>query len=222
MNAFLRRLRGDDGFTLLELMVATAILGVVMVIFTSVLASVQTTVGRETHRSASNDQSRLAVQELDKEIRSANVLYDPAAEGTGSHASDCPNYDICPGMSLRIYTQTNANQRNPGNRCVQWRIKNEVLQRRDWAVNWRDDPAKWVIGWRIIATSIKNRTISPIVTAFMRDESNSKYGQRILKIAIVANDSAAAGLPVEIDASITGRDTEYGYPQTVCDDIPPY
>jgi prepilin-type N-terminal cleavage/methylation domain-containing protein len=236
MNRFLGRLRGEDGFTLLELIVATAILGVVMVIFTAVLASVQTAVGRETDRSASNDQARLAVEQLDREVRSANVLYDPALEGTQpGHTTDCLNWNTCPGMSLRVYTQSNAGQHNPGNRCVQWRITTaqqqnvndtawlpEVLQRRDWAVNWRDDPGTLVDGWRTVASDIKNRTLSPTVVAFTRDESNAKYGKRILKIVIMANDSAGAGQPVEVDASISGRDTEYGYPQTICDDIPPY
>ena len=73
-----RRLRSQAGFTLVEMLIAMSLLTIVMVVFLSALMTSQTTVNRSTVRSVSNDQSRLAIQELDKEIRSGNVLYDPA------------------------------------------------------------------------------------------------------------------------------------------------
>src|SRR5204862_813 len=85
-----------------ELMVVVALTGVVLTIFLGTLMSVQTAVGKETDRSDSNDQARLAVEALDREIRSGNLLYAPTAGG----------------MNLVIYTQTNATTRNPGNRLV--------------------------------------------------------------------------------------------------------
>src|ERR1043165_3776832 len=74
------RFRGDAGMTLPEIMVTMMIMGTVMVIVGSVLASVQRSVAKEDTLSQSLDQARLAIQELDKEMRSGNVLYDPALE----------------------------------------------------------------------------------------------------------------------------------------------
>src|SRR5712691_4509432 len=63
-----RRQRDESGMTLVELMVSTAMLGVVLSIFFGVLVSVQTGLVRQTDRSRSNDQARLAVEEIDREV----------------------------------------------------------------------------------------------------------------------------------------------------------
>jgi len=191
---------------------------VVMVVFLSVMASVQRAVARDTGRSLSNDQARLAVEELDREIRSGNVLYDPTLEND-------PANQVYPNMSLRIYTQTNAETRNPGNQCVQWRILpagsplgSDELQRRDWSVNWQTDGI--VSTWRNVADNIVNND-APTTPAFVQDLSPG-FGGRIINITIVANANAASGRNVVIRDSITGRNTEYGYPNNICSVIPPY
>ncbi len=127
-----------------------AILGVVLLIFTSVLWSVQKSLTRESARSDVNDQTRLALEDIDREVRSANYFYDPAAE-------------IPSGMSFRIYTQAYADSDIPGNLCVQWQLLNQKLWRRDWATNWIDDPSTLVSPWRLLATPVLNQTLSPQV-----------------------------------------------------------
>ena len=141
---------GQDGVTLTELLVVLSLLGVVLPMLAALMISIQRTVVTEADRSQSNDQARLAVEGLDREIRSGNVLYDPQGETDAAHY-------IFPGMSLRVYTQSNATTRGPrnnGERCVQWRIKYHKyadtagtqllptsrqcyeLQRRDWPKDW--------------------------------------------------------------------------------------
>jgi len=198
--------------TLAELLVSLMLLGIVMTIFITTLSSVQESVARESDRSQSNDQARLAVEEMDREIRSGNLLYDPSLESDATHF-------IYPGISVRIYTQTNANIRNPGNRCVQWRIYNGQLQRRDWTTTWRADGI--VDPFRIVADHIVNQTVSPQITAFALDPDPNKGG-RTLVITIADNQNSAHGRYVQIQLSVTGRNTEYGYPNNVCSDIPPY
>jgi type II secretory pathway pseudopilin PulG len=198
--------------TLVELLVSMLILGLVLTIFLTTLVSVQAGVSRQTDRSESNDQARLAAEELDREIRSGNLLYDPSLE------SDTPNH-IFPGMSLRIYSQTNANIRNPGNRCEQWRIYNEDLWKRDWTTTWRSDGI--VSTFRIVAEHVVNQTLSPQVTAFSLDPDPNKAG-RTLVLTLKVDVNAAHGRPVTITQSVTGRNTQYGYPNNVCSDIPPY
>ncbi len=119
--------------TLIELMMAMGIMALVVTALLGVLGQAFTSLGKESIRSNDEDQARLAVEELDREIRSGNLLYDPSIE-SGPAGSD-----VVSGMALRVYTQTNADTRDPGNRCVQWRINSTgQLQRRDWSVNWAD------------------------------------------------------------------------------------
>jgi type II secretory pathway pseudopilin PulG len=202
-----RRLRGDEGLSLAEVMVTLSLLAVVSTIFLSLLSSVQRGVEKQADRSNDNDQARLAVEELDREIRSGNVLYDPAAEPA----------PYTPYYSLRIYTQTNANTRVPGNRCVQWRLDAGRLQRRDWSTI---DPTGSVSSWRTVAESVVNQTVSPPVRAFQLDPDVNK-GRRSLLVAVVVQTNAGSGSPVRVEQSVTGRNTSYGYPAGVCNVIPP-
>jgi prepilin-type N-terminal cleavage/methylation domain-containing protein len=209
--ALIRRMRDERGFTLVEMTISLMLMLVVTTIFITVMVSVQRAVARDSGRSLSNDQARLAVQELDREIRSGNVLYDPSLEND-------PGHGVYPNMSLRIYTQSNAETRNPGNQCVQWRILNDQLQRRAWGVDWQNDGS--VTDWRIVADNIKNND-APTVPAFTQDASPN-FGGRIINITIVANADPATGRNVVIKDSLTGRNTEYGYPNNICSVIPPY
>jgi type II secretory pathway pseudopilin PulG len=200
--------------TLIELSISMAILSVALVIFLFTLSSIQGAVGRQGNRSITNDEARLAMEQLDHEVRSGNLLYDPSLE------SDAVN-GIYPGMSLRIYTQTNANIRSPGNQCVQWRILNGQLQQRRWPTNWRDDPDTLVTDWIIVAEHIVNQDVSPQVPAFALDPDPAKGGRTII-VSFLVNASSTSGSNVLVQQSITGRNTEYGYPSNVCADIPPY
>jgi len=206
--------------TLVELVVSMSILVVVLAIFLPMLASVQRAFNRQSDRSQSNDQARLAVEELDREIRSGNVLYDPGA--TGQPWSDDATNSVYPNMSLLIYTQTNATTRNPGNRCVQWRIAGGQLMRRDWTTTWRTDDV--VDPWRLIADHIVNQPNPPTppgTKAFQLDPDPNKGGRTII-VTLLVQQNAKSGSAVKIQESITGRNTEYGYPNNVCSDIPPY
>ncbi len=203
------RLRPQEGMTLVEMMVTTALLGVVSAMFMAIMASVQSGVEKQIDRSNDNDQVRLAVQQLDREIRSGNVLYNP--NNTAYLPSGTPA-----GMGMLVYTQNNANIRNPGNRCVQWRIINGELQRRDWATG---DPTGTVSTWRVIADNVVNATLSPQVPAFVLDTDPNK-GSRIVNVTIVTQTNVNSGNPIRISASLTGRNTSYGYPLSVCAAVP--
>ena len=216
-SALSRRIRNlrehpEAGFTLIEMVMVFLLLGLILGAFTTVLVSVQASLKKESDRSVANDQARLAVEQLDRQIRSGNLLYDPRSENDVAHG-------IYPGMSLRIYTQNNATTHTPGNRCVQWRIQNSQLQTRDWSPAWRDDDI--VDPWRVVAQNIVNQTVSPQVPAFVLDPDLTK-GSRTMQITILANANPKSGQNVKIQESITGRNTEYGYPSSVCSDIPPY
>ncbi len=198
------RLSSESGMTLIELAFVTAVLGIVLTSFLGTFDVVQRQFGTQLDRSAGNDQARLAVEEIDREVRSGNLLYDPSLEST-------------PGMMLRVYTQTNAPTRDPSNRCVQWKIQNKQLLVRNWSVAWETDGV--VTGWRIVAEDIVNQSNNPQTPAFALDGEASKGG-RTLNVVILVNANPVSGRDVRIQTSVTGRNTEYGYPTNICDDIP--
>lgn len=192
------RAEGETGLTLAEVMVAAMVMGIVAAVFLSVLVSVQKGVGRQQERSQDNDQARLAVEQLDREIRSGNVLYDPEKESPAFY-------------SLRVYTQANAPTRNPAFQCVQWLIQDQQLLRRSWPPGRPED----VSGWRVVAEGIVN--VEEGVPAFVLDPDPSKGG-RTVDITILVNNRLAGqpGQTIRIQTAITGRNTSYGFPEGVC------
>jgi hypothetical protein len=206
--------RGEDGTTLVELIVTTSLLGVAVAVLGGLLVSVQSALVRQTSRSSSNDQARLAVEQLDREIRSGNVLKNPTNGYVCNFLNppaNCATTDsansITPGQSLLIYTQANAPTRQatgvPGERCVQWRIANnsargyQELQRREWTVNATSPSA-----WRVVADHVVNQSgTSP---AFSIDALG-----RIVNVSLLVNQDATQGANVRVDLSVEGRNTVY-------------
>ena len=66
--------------TLVELVVAMGILSIVLLVMTTTLSSIQRAVVEEDVRGRLNDDARLAVQSIDRLVRSGNILYDPVDE----------------------------------------------------------------------------------------------------------------------------------------------
>lgn len=201
-------LADERGMTLAELMVATFIFGIVMLVFTTTLASVQRAAVRQDNLSRTNDQARLAMEQLDREIRSGNVLYDPAQPLAG--------YD--PDFNVRVYTQSNAPSRaletagSNGFACVLWTLddQGQLLTRR-WPPN---DPAS-ATQWRVVATGIVNKELDPQVPAFALVDPLTS---RTLRVTLRVNDALERfpSQTIEIEEALTGRNTSHGYPASVC------
>ena len=214
-----RRARDERGFTLVEMVIVVGLLLVVLTIFLTALASIKNAVSRESERSISNDQARLAVEELDRQIRSGDVIQDPAAV-----PSQLVGADIVASYMLVIYTQTAPGVGNP-NQCVQWVINsNKQLVERTWDVDWQDNGV-YTQSWRLVASNIVNRSASPQQPAFQYASSGGTtnlYGQRAVQVTILTQANARQGIPVAITDTVTGRNTQYGYPANVCLSPPPY
>jgi type II secretory pathway component PulJ len=206
--------RGEEGFTLVETMVASALLIIVLGMCFTFMVSMQNVVSREDSRAQSNDQAALAAHEVDRQIRSGNVLYDPSQEG--ANAGTNPDGTAIPaGFSLRIYTQANGTER-----CVQWRVLNtKALQKRSWSEAWESD--NQVSQWATVATGIVNTSSQP---PFALDSSSGFGGSansRLVNIDFVANNNTKKGASTEVQLSVSGRNTEY-FPTNsgLCTDIP--
>jgi prepilin-type N-terminal cleavage/methylation domain-containing protein len=125
-----QRVSDERGMTLIELLVAMMIMSIVIVVFGSVLASVQRTAMKEDALGQANDQIRLAMEQIDHEMRSGNVMYDPSLEnGSGAGAiSSCSG--CLPDYTMRIYTQTNADSRGQYE-CVLWQVVRKMRHPED-------------------------------------------------------------------------------------------
>ena len=166
----------EDGFTLVEMMMSFALMAMIATAFLSVLVSTQGAVAREDMRSQTLNQARQAFDQLDREIRSGNLIYDPSLE----NSTNCGGYTCAPYFALRIYTQVNGNTRTPSNQCVQYIITtNNQLLRRAWAAG----AATSLSDWRVVADGIVNRTSSPSYSAFW----GATTGSRTVNVQLQVN-----------------------------------
>lgn len=188
------RLRSDEGTSYLEVAVVVGLMGIVATVLISFLTSSQTNLERQTARTISNDEVRLAVESFDREVRSGNVVYNPGP--SEAYAAG----DVAAGMSIRVYAQTNGNPR-----CVQWRITSDAeLQRRTWPAYF--DPNNpthqaLVSAWRTVATDIRNRDEG--IAAFERPETNIV----IIRLRVNSDRTGGKGSTVEVSQSVSGRNT---------------
>jgi prepilin-type N-terminal cleavage/methylation domain-containing protein len=209
-RAIVRSLRprvcGDRGMSLVEVLVSMSIMAVVTLVFTSTLASVQRAEVNEDKRTQLNDQARLALQSMDRQIRSGNLLYDPVSEPNTAYTSGADA-----GYMLRVYTQVNAPTTGTY-RCALWLIDdNKQLLYRWWPPNQPEDASDF----RVVTDGIVNR--SKGLAAFTLETGN-----RTIDVTFYVNPDYAKhpSLTQTFSLSITGRNTSFGYPQDVCEDLP--
>ena len=206
------RMAEEQGITLVELLVSMSLLAVVLLVFTNTLVSIQRTVVDEQVRNDLNDQARLALQTLDRQVRSGNLLYDPADE------TDDPVDATAAGFMFRVYTQA---QYSAGDdpRCVLWLVDDqERLLTRSWPEGFPDSPT--ATGWRVVATGVVNRVLDPSGTAdpvFDLDTAG-----RTIEVSFFMNPDLEhrPEATQTFQASLTGRNTSFGYPVTVCEFLP--
>lgn len=196
------RARGDSGVTMVELLITMTIFGTILAVIYGVLISVQKQTADTVKRADSVDQVRLALSEIDRQVRSGNVLYNPIYEA----AIGFP-------MSMRVYTQANGMQR-----CVQWQIIGGALRTRGWSTTWQTDPPGAVTPWRTIARNVVNTSAeTPFV---LSGGGTTAYGSRLVDIRILVKDPGAGGKPAEVLGSLSGRNTLYGFDPGICDPVP--
>jgi prepilin-type N-terminal cleavage/methylation domain-containing protein len=201
-----RRLRGEWGMTLVELLVAMMIMSIVMLVMTTTLTSIQRAVVEQDVRGRLNDQARLALQSIDRLVRSGNILYDPIDE-TGNDP-----YDVAAaGYMFRIYTQAEQTE-DEDPRCALWLVNDDQqLLYRTWPVL---DPEA-ASTWQVVAEAVVNRELDE--PAFSLDSAG-----RTIAVEFHVNpdlqDRPQATQVVR--ASLTGRNTSFGYPVQLCSELP--
>jgi prepilin-type N-terminal cleavage/methylation domain-containing protein len=201
----IERWPGQAGLTLVELLVAMAIMSIVLLVFTTTLTSVQRTVVEEDVRIQLNDQARLALQSIDRLVRSGNILYDPVDEsGNDPYGADT-------GYMFRIYTQAEQSPTQPA-RCALWLLNDEQqLLYRTWPIQEPENATNW----QIVAESVVNRDVDE--PAFELDAAGRTIAVRFFVNPDLENRPQATQV---VEASLTGRNTSFGYPVQLCQTLP--
>lgn len=187
----------DSGVTLVELLVTMIVLAIVLPMTYSVLITVERQTKDETARADAVGDARLALQQIDRLVRSGNVLYDPATETLP--------------LSMRVYTQANGERR-----CVQWQVHDGLLRSRSWSPTWTVDAL--VSDWGVVARNIVNTTATP---PFALQGGSTPFGSRLVDIKLLVQNPSSEGQPIDVTSSLSGRNTAYGYDPGVCNPVPP-
>jgi prepilin-type N-terminal cleavage/methylation domain-containing protein len=198
---------GDErGMTLVELVVAMAILSIVMLVLTTTLSSIQRAVVEEDVRMRLNDQARLAVQSIDRLVRSGNILYDPVDE-----SGNDPFSPAATGYMFRIYTQAEQKAAQSA-RCAVWLLNDQQqLLYRTWPILEPENASTW----QVVADSVVNRDLDE--PAFTLDAAG-----RTISVNFYVNPDLGRRPQATqvVSASLTGRNTSFGYPVQLCSDLP--
>lgn len=190
------RLQGERGTTLVELLISMTIFSLALAMVYSVLITVQRQTKDQTSRADAVGNARLALAQIDRQVRSGNVLYNPATETLP--------------LSMRVYTQANGAQR-----CVQWQVFGGKLRSRSWSPTWQTDGQ--VSGWAVVAHDVVNTTATP---PFALQGGTTAYGSRLIDIALLVKSPTSGGKNINVTSSLSGRNTAYGYDPGVCNPAP--
>jgi len=208
-----RRLRRDEsGMTLVELLVSMSVFTLCM---TVVFGAVILVVRKSTDVQKSADVTsalRLAMSQIDRQVRSGNVLFSPAGETTAG----CVTSGVNSGTCMRVFTQSNGTEK-----CVQWQIiidpaspTTKLLRTRSWATDWATSGD--LTGWSTVARGL---TLEPGIDPFTLQGASTPYKERLLDVRLVAFDPRRNANTVE-ESSMSGRNTSYGYTSAQCSLIP--
>lgn len=111
------RIHADNGVTLTELMVAVFLLAVVSAVFLPTMISGMNATDQITNVARSNDDGRLALQRIDREVRAAEIICSPAPGDP-------------PGDTLRFLTKAyTAATTADGTRDITYALHNNSLDK---------------------------------------------------------------------------------------------
>lgn len=206
---------GDSGFTLVEMLISMMVFGVAMTMVYQAMIRVQTYTQDVQGSADANSELRQAVSQIDRQVRSGNVLYSPANETT---PTTCTASGTDAGTCMRVYTQANGLER-----CVQWQVINDsaapgtqLLRSRSWSPSWQTDS-----NYTAWATQARGLFATPSAAPFTLQGAATSYSSRYLTVRFEARDPRRLTKPAVITSSLAGRNTNYGYDGGLCSPAPP-
>ncbi|MHB1445400.1 MAG: PulJ/GspJ family protein [Acidimicrobiales bacterium] len=202
------------GFTLIEMTMVTALLGMVLATAFGALISFQSAMVRDAARTNAVDQAHLAIQQLDSQIRSANSFYVPSS----------PPASVPAGYEVVAYVQAGGNPQ-----CEAWKVANNALQTRTWTVTYPADGTT-PTAWRTVASDLDNAAQS-VAPFQISSPTTPPYFGRLLTVDlyVLANPNPGSGTQprvsqgsdVQLQDSINGLDIEYDNAGSACTQTTP-
>jgi len=195
-------------------MVSMSIFIALLTIVFSLLVTMSQQTADNMSRSQQVAEVRLGLSQIDRQVRSGNVISDP---GVADVNSGVPAY-----YSLRVYTQTDGT-----NKCVQWRVifplgqptTGGELQFRSWPTTWVSTGG--VTAWRVVARDL---VAPPTLTdaPFQRIAAAASSIAQSVQVTLWVKEpgSRLASAPTVITSVLTGRNTIFGYPADECAAVP--
>lgn len=217
--------RDETGMTLVELLVGMIIFSILMAFVFTILIQILNLSWDSQGRVVAAQEARLGIAQIDRQIRSGNVILDPSLETVADSG-------VAPYYSMRIYTQADGESR-----CAQWRVIDHgdgaVLEFRSWSPNYPTDPD--VTDWGVVARDIVIQSAatpdpndSSTWPPFWKDPTTVVAGSgtgnaaQTIRITLHAKGDSMreAADPVTISTVVTGRNTVLGYSASYCSAIP--
>jgi len=203
------------------------IFGILMGFTFSILIGLMNQTRDSQSRALALEDMRLGLSQIDRQVRSGNVILDPSEE---TYA----NSGVGVFYSMRIFTQE-----GPTPRCAQWRVIDHDgngygnLEFRTWDPDYPlvNDVTGWgVVAHNIVDVGVHPTSVSQITTdpatwpPFWVDKSSgSQTEAQFIRITLrlKAQGAKASSKPASVTSVVTGRNTIFGYPSTSCSDVPP-
>lgn len=222
VRALRDRRTDESGYTLAELIVVMSIFIGLMTIVFSIMLMMSRQTKDNLARTEAADQVRIGLMQIDRQVRSGNVISDPAAESFGMSGAD--TY-----YSLRVYTQTDGVYQ-----CVQWRVVFDAdgfgrLEYRSWKPSWQSTGG--VEAWRTVARDLVKPSATtvdvddpstwPPFFVESSDAETSSTAQTIrVTLRVKDPDQSEGSKPATVTSTLTGRNTIFGYPADTCSPVP--
>ncbi len=220
----MRKRRGDDaGFSLVEMLVVMSMFSALMVIVFAILVQVMGQSRDNLARAQGVTQARLGISQIDRQVRSGNLILNPALE-------DPNDSDVPANYSLRIYTQESGVPR-----CAQWRVKYDdasdpygELQFRSWDPGYPSSVD--VDEWTVVAFDVARPPHSPVSVSDPKSwppfwiDPTVRSGDKVQNVRITLRmlDQFASDKtkPATVSSVVTGRNTVFGYSEYYCSEVP--
>jgi prepilin-type N-terminal cleavage/methylation domain-containing protein len=204
----------EGGFTLIEMLITMVIFGLATGLVVKAVGKVERFASDAQGSADANSEVRLALADIDRQVRSGNVLYSPANEVT---PTTCTATGTDAGSCMRVYTQANGVQR-----CVQWQVlpdpakpTTSLIRSRSWSPTWQTDGS--YTSW---ATKARGLLLTPSVPPFTLQGAVTSSSSRYLTVRFEAKDPRRPGAVV-LTSALAGRNTNYGYDAGLCSPVPP-
>jgi prepilin-type N-terminal cleavage/methylation domain-containing protein len=187
----------EAGFTLVEVMVTSSLIVILLAMVLPQLTSALNLFSNAQVRSDTTDQAQLAMEQVQHDVLSSNILYLDNTLANGAGVVHLQSFGPGGAATCVEYQATTATVGANGS------VVGGALQRRTKApaASW---PAAGT-GWSTVMTGIVNSTQTPVAAVFANNAA-SQY--RSLVLTLWVNKDTRAGVtaaPAKYTTTVTGR-----------------